>query len=261
LGALVRSVNRSSTQEAALFSAALTLVLGLLAGCVGNEATESPSLSLATTSRATPYAFGSKEAYTQPPETEPPQAIATAGPVNHAAPYTSGDMMGVMEASLGEHPAGFPLAIRPPEVMALMAASMARAIRTYDGRPYQRAEVTAKCSSPPMYCEVSVQGMPAYYTVFTDTYLFEVYPKTLRILLAWSSLGGLPPGLDQELDAAVRALDSEHRIGMRLFSGARWLLAGADRYELTYTDANAPEERNLVVVFDRPSGRVVGMTQ
>lgn len=208
--------------------------------------------------RATPNADGDPKASgPQPPATQGPRASATPGPVDHSAPYTTGQMAAVIDASLREHPAAVPEAVRPPEVLAAMAATFAREIRTYDGHPYQRIEVSAKCGTPPEYCEVSVQGMPAWYDVFTDVYLFEVYPATLRIALVWSSLGGLPPGLAEELSDQVLVLDTDRRIGERLFSGAWWLLTGTDRYELRYANPNAPEEPNVVVVFDRAAGRIV----
>ena len=160
------------------------------------------SLGLTSPPPATP-----KSSYTMAPPTPTLSPIATVAPTGHGRPYTAEQMA----IELQDVAYNF-----PPQLQATwVARALADLIWTYDGRPYRDLGIHASCDEPPIRCDLSVEGLPAFAPSWdwSDSYTFEVNMTSGVFTPAGlPSLHGFPPELAPGLDTLARSLDTQGRL-------------------------------------------------
>jgi hypothetical protein len=139
-----------------------------------------------------------------------------------------------------------------------VAAPLADAITTIDGKPYGTVDVLADCNS--LKCGLSIVGHPKddpdrgsdRVDRWTASVLVDRGPATMFPALA--ELRGYPARFDSELDALVRALVPVDGLAFR---EGRWLLPPAVGFELRYEDAAGT--RGIAVTVDPATKAVSGI--
>jgi hypothetical protein len=178
-------------------------------------------------------------------------AQPTAGAVlsEPGAPYDIDAILDLMASS--RRPGGVPEVLHNRQV----AASIAHAAWTWDGRPWDTVSVSAACG--PERCSLELAGA-SNGGAGTDLYSFSVEPDARRVELIATDLHGYPAELEAQLDAAARAaLDPERLDGLALV-GARWLPPpDTDRYWLAYRSGGEEGAPRLDVLLDLVSGEVL----
>jgi hypothetical protein len=142
-----------------------------------------------------------------------------------------------------------------------IAAPLADAITTIDGKPYRTVDVHADCSSAK--CGLSIVGHPmddpetASNRVdrWRASVLLDRGPATMFPALA--ELRGYPARFDGELDALVRTVVPKERLDGLAFREGRWLLPPAVGFELRYEDAGGT--RGVALTVDPATNAVRGI--
>ncbi|HSW41001.1 MAG TPA: hypothetical protein VLM76_00630 [Patescibacteria group bacterium] len=198
-----------------------------------------------------------KPTYTMPPPTPTLSPLATVGPTGHGRPYTATEMAVALREDV---PYNF-----PPQLQAdWVARALADLVWTYDARPYRELGIHGSCDEPPIRCNLTVQGLPAFAPSWeeSDSYWFEVRPTSGTFTPAGPpSLQGFPPELVPELDALARSLDTEGRLEAMALRAVAWALPPPDRgFRLVY----GPEKYSLDPGYDVLIGfanrRIVSIT-
>ena len=134
-----------------------------------------------------------------------------------------------------------------------MAAALAGAIWTYDGRPWTTMALGGSCGADSCTVEVA-GGVPG--GAGDDAWTFRVTPSTAAVEVLDSDLRAIPSELVTRLDAAARQADPSLE-GM-LLASAEWLPPpDADRFALHYRSGDEEGSPARDVVLDASTGRLV----
>jgi len=216
----------------------------LLAACSTPTASPPPTAS-ATAAAASPASPQSV-----------PQTVAGATPTPSAAPpvasgrpYTPETILDAMRAS--RRPGGVPDQLETTAI----AGSVAEALWTYDGEPWQQMAIGGACG--PLRCTLEVSGTPPGSTG-SDLYTFAISPADGSVQVDQADLHGLPDSLLPQLDAAARAdTDPSVLTGLALL-GARWLPPpDAGRFWLAYRSGGEEGSPGVDLLLDLAAGRVL----
>ncbi len=251
-------------------TAAMFLLVALMAGCSSGLASptvpvqELSTLELATPTLSVPSpTIPGKEPYTQEPPTPTLSVLATVAPSGHGRPYTAADMAALLGAAAAR-PSGFAGELNTPPLVETMAGVLAGDVYTYDGTPYQRVVITARCDTPPSRCDLFLEGVPG----FTDDphdqdgYIWTVYPATARVILTSHGLSGFPTALTASLDALAQSLDIDGQYKDRYLMGVQWELAPPDdAYVLRYSNGLGEGDLVFWVTVDRAARRIVSIRE
>ncbi|MEO8247548.1 MAG: hypothetical protein ABI622_10565 [Chloroflexota bacterium] len=182
-----------------------------------------------------------------PPSTSPAIPLPTTG-----RPYDAQQVLAAMRES--RRPGGVPDQLETGSV----AAELATAIWTYDGRPYPSLMVSGSCG--PERCALEVSGAPAG-AAGADLYAFNVVPATGAVELLAADLHGYPGGVDTILDRVARdALQPEMLNGLGL-TAATWLLPPRiGFFRAAYRSGGEEGSPGLDVLIDLTLGTVVETT-
>ena len=198
-----------------------------------------------------------KPTYTMPPPTPTLSPLATVGPTGHGRPYTATEMAVALRQDV---PYNY-----PPQLQAdWVARALADLVWTYDGRPYRELGIHASCGEPPIRCDLTVQGLPAFAPNWdwSDSYWFEVNMTSGLFAPAGPpSLKGFPPELVPESDALARSLDTEGRLEGVQLKYVAWALPPPDRgFRLIYGPEKYSLDPGFEVLLDYANRRIVSIT-
>ncbi len=231
-----------------LTAAAISLQIALVAGC--------------STGIASPTVPG-KELYTQEPPTPTLSVLATVAPSGHGRPYTADDMAAILRVAAAR-PSGFASEVGTPQLLATLASVLADQVYSYDGTPYQRVVVGARCGVPPVQCDLDLQGVPAFTDDpdVWDSYSWTIYPATAQVIMTSHGLSGFPAALTASLDALAQSLDIDGRYKDRYLMGVQWELAPPDdAYVLRYSNGLGEGDPVFLVTVDRAAKRIVSISE
>lgn len=206
--------------------AVVVLALGLVS-C--SDVTSSPTSSLDQSATPSP---------------DPSQAIV---PVP-GRPYDGAALLEAMRAST--RPGGVPDELETDAV----AAAVAAALWTWDGRPWDTLAVGGACGASACDLEVSGQtdGMAG-----ADLYSFTVDPASGEVTQEAADLHGYPAALDAPLDEMARASAGDE-IGDLTFVSARWLPPLHEgRYWLAYRTGGEEGAPGIDLLLDAATGQIV----
>ncbi len=223
--------------------AALASVMLVAAAC--RLAGQAP-VSVAPSPSALSSAASSTRDASLPPT--PPAALSSPD-----RPYGVDDILQAMADS--RRPGGVPDELENRQV----AASIAHAVWTWDGMPWDTLAISGSCG--PEQCSVELAGTRGD-GAGEDLYSFSVDPDARRVELLAADLHAYPSDLEADLDAAARAaLDPERLEGLALV-GARWLPPpDRDRYLLAYRSGGEEGAPRLDVMLDLASGEVIDVVE
>ena len=234
---------------ASVTTAATSVLIALVVGCSAGVA--SPTIPV-------------KEPYTQEPPTPTLSVLATVAPSGHGRPYTVGDMAALLRDAAAR-PAGFAAEVATPQLLETMAGVLADQVYSYDGTPYQRVTMSARCDGPPVeQCDLALTGIPAFTDdpEIRDDYLWTVDPVTGRMSMIDHWLGGFPDTLTASLDALAQSLDVDGRYKDRYLVRVGWELAPPDdAYVLRYTNGLGEGDLVFLVTVDRAARRIVSIRE
>lgn len=196
-----------------------------------------------------------KAAYTLAPPTPVISAVATAGPMAPARPYTAAGIMVYLDAA----PPGFPSQLRRREV----AEALADRVSTYDGRPFRNVFFGGSCENE--QCEFTLMGLPDFAPTMddVDVWLFRADLRTGVVSEAGRPvLRGLPPGLSDDLDRRARTLETSGRLQGLSLLGAEWLTSPAEGgYLLRYGRGLEELDPVWLVSIDASQDSIVSIAQ
>ncbi len=251
-------------------TAAISLLIALITGCSSGMASpsipgqepstlESPTPTLSVPSPTVP----GKEPYTQEPPTPTLSVLATVAPSGHGRPYSANDMAAILRDAAAR-PSGFAGALATPQLLATLAGVLADQVYTYDGTPYQRVTITARCDAPPVRCDLFLEGVPGFTDDphAQDGYIWTVYPATAQVTMTSHGLSGFPTALTASLDALAQSLDVDARYKDRYLLGVQWELAPPDdAYVLRYGNGLGEGDLVFLVTVDRTARRIVSIKE
>ena len=157
---------------------------------------------------------GCAEPAPTPPATGSDDSAAPSRP-GAARPYDADAVLSAMAQS--RRPGGVPDELET----AAVAAQLANAIWTYDGRPYPTLVVGGSCG--PSSCTLEVSGHPAG-AAGADLYVFAVTRLAGAVSLTTSDLHGYPSGLDASIQEVARNGVAADDIGSLAYAAASWQL-------------------------------------
>jgi hypothetical protein len=213
--------------------------------------TTSPSPHAAT---PTAQARGSAPDATASGSTEsaPPSLVGIDLPTP-GRPFDAATLLAAMRDS--RRPGGVPDQVETDAI----AAALAGAIWTFDGRPWTTTAAGASCG--PASCTLEVAGAAAG-AHGDDLWMFAVSPMTGSVEIVSSELRSLPADLLVPLDEMARSVVADGSLAGMLLAGARWLPPpdtgvfvmsyrsggeeGSCRIDLTLDAAHAVLVRDLV---------------
>jgi hypothetical protein len=102
-----------------------------------------------------------------------------------------------------------------------VAAQLAAAIWTYDGRPYPSLVIGGSCGATS--CTVEVSGQPLG-AAGADLFNLSVAQPGGAVTLAATDLHGYPSGLDARIEAVARAGVDADRLAGLVYRAASWQL-------------------------------------
>ena len=259
-----------------LATAATSVFIVLVAGCSvgvaspttppGKEPSTQGPPTPTLSAQATPVASASypgKEPYTQEPPTPTLSVLATVAPSGHGRPYTAADMAALLGAAAAR-PSGFASELNTPQLLDTIAGVLADDVYSYDGMPYQRVVITARCDRPPVRCELFLTGIPAFTDDphAQDGYIWTVDPVTAQVTKTSYGLSGYPAALTASLDALARSLDVDGRYKDRYLVQVAWELAPPDdAYVLRYSNGLGEGDLVFWVTVDRTARRIVSIRE
>lgn len=215
----------------------LLAVVVIVSACGGTTPTATPT----ERSRA-PSPAASSTADASPT----PDAVALPEP---GRPYDAASVLEAMRDS--RRPGGVPAELQTDAI----AAEVAAAIWTIDGRPWERISAGGSCAADRCVLEVAGAHDGADGE---DLWVFEVVPSGAEVRVDSVTLRSLPASLANEIDAAVRdAHPAPDERGLVL-TAVRWGPPPADAalFELSYRTGNETGCA-LELVFDASAGEVV----
>ncbi|HEX6128804.1 MAG TPA: hypothetical protein VF071_07280 [Candidatus Limnocylindria bacterium] len=173
-----------------------------------------------------------------------PRPVAQPG-----TPYAATDLLAAMRDS--RRPGGVPDELETEAI----AGAIAERAWTWDGEPWESLSVGAACG--PDACSLDLAGTPAG-GAGTDLYSFAIDTASGAVELLSTDLHGYPADLEEELDAATRAvMDPDELDGLALV-GARWLAPpDTGRYWLAYRSGGEEGSPGIDVLLDLTSGEVL----
>jgi hypothetical protein len=137
-----------------------------------------------------------------------------------------------------------------------IAAALAAATWTFDGRPWTTMAVSGSCG--PESCSVELAGgRPESHG--DDVWIFEVQPADASVTVTVAELRGLPNDLVPGLDELARSLLPASTLDGLLLTSARWLAPPDDgAFVLAYRGDG--EEGSCVVdlTLDAVAPRIIG---
>ena len=186
-----------------------------------------------------------------PAPSPPPTGSGSPVPSRPAAarPYDTAAVLAAMAAS--RRPGGVPEELETPAV----AAQVADAVWTYDGRPYPTLVVGGSCG--PSSCTLEVSGQPAD-AAGADVYVFAVARPSGAVSLTTSDLHGYPSGLDPTIERVARDGVPAGAIGTLAYASASWQLPPRSGWFLAAFRSGGEEgSPGLDVLVDLPARTVV----
>lgn len=195
---------------------------------------------------------------TDPSPTPIPSEAATASASPTASgivlpepgrPFDADMILAAMETS--RRPGGVPDELQTEAV----AAEVASAIWTIDGRPWDRISIGGSCAAD--RCSLEVAGAHPG-AEGEDAWVFDVVPADEAVVVDSVTLRSLPASLTGALDAAVRTAHPAPDARGLLLTALRWQPPPADsgRFELSYRTGNETGCA-LEIVFDAEAATVV----
>jgi hypothetical protein len=183
------------------------------------------------------------------PSATPAATGSAAGEPDPGQPYDATAILDAMRTS--PRPDGVPTELQTDAI----AGSIAGAIWTVDGEPWDRILIGASCGDPACLVEVagSRDGADA-----DDVWTFSVDPLSGEVSVAADELRAIPRDLVEALDRRVRSLLEETDLAEMVLTAAVWQPPpDADRFELSYRSGGEEGSCGLDVVFDAALGEIV----
>jgi hypothetical protein len=204
----------------------LTFLATLLGGCVSTP--PAPSGSGPGTSATSAEATSS-------PAPAPSNGYASA------QPYTAAEILAAMRAS--RRPGGVPDEV---EVQAV-AAAIADAIWTFDGRPWSTMSAGGSCGE--LTCTIEIVGTNAGSSG-QDLWSFDVMRSDWSVSVARRELGAVPDALRDDFDRLARTLVPNGRLDGLVLGAVTWLgPTDANAFELAYRSGNEESSCSIDVVL------------
>jgi hypothetical protein len=154
------------------------------------------------------------------PAPTPPTTVSDGSPAPSrpatGRPYDAASVLAAMAAS--RRPGGVPDELETPAV----AAQLANAVWTYDGRPYPSLVLGGSCGATS--CTLEASGQPIG-GAGADLFVFSVTQPGGAVTLTTTDLHGYPSGLDAQIEAVARAGVDADRLAGLAYRAASWQLA------------------------------------
>jgi len=219
--------------------AVTALVIAVTAACAAPIASPTPSPTPAPTASGLPS-----------PTPTPPQGPTGIEAPTPDRPFDATTILTAMRDS--RRPGGVPDQLETDAI----AAALAAATWTFDGRPWTTMAVSGSCG--PESCSVELAGgRPESHG--DDVWIFEVRPADASVTVTVAELRGLPNDLVPGLDELARSLLPASTLDGLLLTSARWLAPPDDgAFVLAYRGDG--EEGSCVVdlTLDAVAPRIIG---
>lgn len=168
-----------------------------------------------------------------------------------ARPYDAAAVLDAMAAS--RRPGGVPDELETPGVAAVLAS----AVWTFDGRPYPSLVIGGSCG--PSSCTLEVSGQPAG-AAGSDLYVFAVSRPANAVSRTTNDLHGYPSGLDAAIESVARAGVPAAEIGQLAYATASWQVPPRNGWFVAAFRSGGEEgSPGLDVLVDLPARRVMGI--
>jgi hypothetical protein len=193
-----------------------------------------------------------------PPSVESPSASVSPAPpstpsqeptglIDPGQPYSADDILDAMRSS--RRPGGVPDDLETEAI----AASLADAVWTFDGRPYDALAIGGSCG--PAGCSLDLVGTRAGSSG-EDVWSFAEAGGEVTVVAA--ELGATPDGLASRLDALAHELVPAGYLDGLLLTSTRWLPPpDTGAFVLAYRSGEEEGSCEIDIVLDAAERRVV----